>query len=143
MEKVYDICCGIDVHKKLTVACLRHGRTREIRQTGATTRELLELADWLKSEGCQMVAMESTGSSYFYARYTRICAHRGKKRACLAVAHSMLVAIYRILKDNVPFHDLGADYYNQFNKDSKIRAYLKKLHALGWTEPTATAVAPV
>ena len=43
----------------------------------------------------------------------------------------MLIAIYHILKDNVPFHDLGADYYNQFNKDSKIRAYLKKLHALG------------
>ena len=62
MEKVYDICCGIDVHKKLTVACLRNGRRQEIRQTGATTRELLELADWLKSEGCQMVAMESTGS---------------------------------------------------------------------------------
>ena len=62
MEKVYDICCGIDVHKKLTVACLRNGRKQEIRQTGATTRELLELADWLKSEGCQMVAMESTGS---------------------------------------------------------------------------------
>ena len=52
MEKVYDICCGIDVHKKLTVACLRHGRQQEIRQTGATTRELLELADWLKSAGC-------------------------------------------------------------------------------------------
>ena len=62
MEKVYDICCGIDVHKKLTVACLRTGRQQEIRQTGATTRELLELADWLKSEGCQMVAMESAGS---------------------------------------------------------------------------------
>ena len=45
VEKVYDICCGIDVHKKLTVACLRHGRQQEIRQTGATTRELLELAD--------------------------------------------------------------------------------------------------
>ncbi len=55
----------------------------------------------------------------------------------------MLIAIYHILKDNVPFHDLGADYYNQFNKDSKIRAYLKKLHALGWSEPTAAAVAPV
>ena len=30
----YALNCGIDVHKKLTVACLRHGRTREIRQTG-------------------------------------------------------------------------------------------------------------
>ena len=34
MEKVYDICCGIDVHKKLTVACLRNGRQQEIRQDG-------------------------------------------------------------------------------------------------------------
>ena len=61
----------------------------------------------------------------------------------LAVAHSILVAIYHVLKDGVPFRDLGADYYNQFNKDSKIRAYLKKLHALGWSEPTAAVVAPV
>ena len=75
-------------------------------------------------------------SSYFYA-------HRGKKRAYLAVAHSILIAIYHILKDGIPFHDLGADYYNQFNKESKIRACLQKLHALGWSEPTATAVAPV
>ena len=55
--------------------------------------------------------------SYFHAQYMRICAHRGKKRAYLAVAHSMLVAIYHILKDGVPFHDLGADYYNQFNRE--------------------------
>ena len=61
-------------------------------------------------------------SAYFYAQYTRICAHRGKKRAYLAVTHSLLIAIYHILKDGVPFRDLGADYYNQFNKESKIRA---------------------
>ena len=82
-------------------------------------------------------------SSYFYAQFTRICAHRGKKRAYLAVAHSILIAIYHILKDGVPFHDLGADYYSQFNKESKIRACLKKLHSLGWSEPTGTVVAPV
>ena len=80
--------------------------------------------------------------SYFHAQYMRICAHRGKKRAYLAVAHSMLVAIYHILKDGVPFHDLGADYYNQFNRESKINACLKKLKALGWTAPTATAALP-
>ena len=47
MDKVYDICCGIDVHKKLIVACLRKGNRHEIREFGATTRELLEMADWL------------------------------------------------------------------------------------------------
>lgn len=47
----------------------------------------------------------------------------------------MLVAIYHILKDGVTYKDLGADYYNQFNKERKINAYLKKLKALGWEAP--------
>nr|WP_289768641.1 IS110 family transposase [uncultured Acetatifactor sp.] len=62
MNKVYDSCCGIDVHKKLTVACFIRGRRQEVREFGATTRELLALVDWLLEGGCQMVAMESTGS---------------------------------------------------------------------------------
>lgn len=74
-------------------------------------------------------------SSYFYAQFIRISAHRGKKRAYVAVAHSMLIAIYHILKDKVLFKDLGAEYYNQFNKERKINAYLKKLKALGWQVP--------
>ena len=78
-------------------------------------------------------------SSYFYAQFTRISAHRGPKRAYVAVAHSMLVAIYHILKDGVVFKDLGADYYNQFNKERKINAYLKKLKALGWEAPVVAA----
>ena len=57
----------------------------------------------------------------------------------MAVAHSILIAIYHVLKGNEPFEDLGADYYNQFNRESKIKSCLKKLHALGWKEPTATA----
>ena len=44
MDKIYDICCGIDVHKKLIVACLNHKRKKELREFGATTRELMELA---------------------------------------------------------------------------------------------------
>ncbi len=74
-------------------------------------------------------------SSYFYAQFMRISAHRGKKRAYVAVAHSMLIAIYHILKDGVVFKDLGSEYYNQFNKERKINAYLKKLKALGWEAP--------
>ena len=71
-------------------------------------------------------------NSYFHAQFERIRAHRGGKRAYIAVAHSMLIAIYHILKDGVPFKDLGSDYYNQFNKERKINSYLKKLKALGW-----------
>ncbi len=60
----------------------------------------------------------------------------------VAVAHSMLVAIYHVLKDGIPFRDLGSGYYNQFNKDRKINAYLKKLKALGWEPSAASAALP-
>ena len=62
MDKIYDNCCGIDVHKKLIVACFRKGNKQEVREFGATTRELLELADWLKAGSCEMAATESTAS---------------------------------------------------------------------------------
>ena len=75
-------------------------------------------------------------SSYFFAQYRRISARRGKNRATLAVAHSMLIAIYHILKNKTAFHDLGSDYYDSFNRDRKINSYLKRLKALGW-EPDA------
>lgn len=81
-------------------------------------------------------------NSYFYAQFQRISAHRGKKRAYVAIAHSILIAIYHILKDNVPFRDLGAEYYNQFNRERKINAYLKKLKALGWDAPAVQATQP-
>ena len=60
MDKVYDKCCGIDVHKKLIVACFEKGASRRVTELCATTRELLELANWLQNGGCEMVAMEST-----------------------------------------------------------------------------------
>lgn len=62
MDRLYERCCGIDVHKKLIVACLRTGNKKEVREFGACTRELLKLADWLQENDCQMAAMESTGS---------------------------------------------------------------------------------
>ena len=62
MKRVYDKCCGIDVHKKLIVACFRSGSKQEVREFGATTKELLRMADWLKDGECEIVAMESTAS---------------------------------------------------------------------------------
>lgn len=78
-------------------------------------------------------------NSYFYAQFKRISAHRGSKRAYVAVAHSMLIAVYHILKDGVGYKDLGAGYYNQFNKERKINSYLKKLKTLGWEPPVSMA----
>ena len=63
MEKIYETCCGIDVHKKLMVACLRKGNSIcGTRSFGATTDDLKELAAWLKENTCEIAAMESTAS---------------------------------------------------------------------------------
>ena len=83
---------------------------------------------------CAHSAVKKKGS-YFYAQFQRISSHRGKKRAYVAVAHSMLIAIYHMIKNGDMFKDLGSDYYNQFNKERKINSYLKKLKALGWEAP--------
>jgi transposase len=62
MQVIYSVCCGVDVHKKMIVACLRTGNKRELREYGTSTGELREMANWLEEAKCQMVSMESTGS---------------------------------------------------------------------------------
>lgn len=66
MEAIVERCCGLDVHQATVVACVLVGRAgpkalKEVRTFGTTTRELLQLRDWLASEGCTHVGMESTG----------------------------------------------------------------------------------
>ena len=66
MEVVYPRCCGLDVHKKVVVACLvtpgpAGQPSKTIRTFGTMTADLLALADWLMGAGCTHVAMESTG----------------------------------------------------------------------------------
>lgn len=79
-------------------------------------------------------------NSFFHAQYKRVSARRGSKRAYVAVAHSILIAVYHILKYGVAYKDLGARYYNQFNKKQKINSLLKKLKTLGYDLPEAMAV---
>ena len=106
------------------------------RQHGKTTKGNKTLKSILTQ--CAKSARNVKGS-YFSAQYQRIAARRGKNRATIAVAHSMLIAIYHILKNDVPFRDLGADYYDNFNREHKIKGYLKRLNALGWLPETITA----
>jgi transposase len=66
MEVVYSRCCGLDIHKKLLVACRivpgSDGRPcKEIRTFGTMTEDLLQLGDWLAAEPVTHVAMEATG----------------------------------------------------------------------------------
>ncbi|GHO72479.1 IS110 family transposase [Ktedonobacter sp. SOSP1-85] len=65
MEVVYERCCGLDVHRNMVVACLSiieaGQRRKEIRTFRTITKELLSMRQWLLSEGCSHVGMESTG----------------------------------------------------------------------------------
>lgn len=66
MDVIHKCCCGLDVHKKVILACVRiindDGTLfKEVRTFGTTTAALLKLSDWLTSMDCTHVAMESTG----------------------------------------------------------------------------------
>jgi len=66
MQTLVERGCGLDVHQATVVACLlivrKDGRVqKQLRTFGTTTRELLSLREWLLSEGCTQVALESTG----------------------------------------------------------------------------------
>ncbi len=66
MRIIYKRCCGLDVHKKVIVACLlvldANGELhKEVKKFGTMTEDLLTLLDWLQAAGCTHVAMESTG----------------------------------------------------------------------------------
>ena len=86
----------------------------------------------LKSALVQCAKVASKCKCYFRAQYQRIVIRRGANRATVAVAHSMLIAIYHMLKDNQAFRDLGEDFYMAFNREKKINRYLKQLQKLGW-----------
>ena len=70
--------------------------------------------------------------SYFYAKYQKIAARRGGNRAVVAIAHSMLIAIYHMLKHLEPFKDLGSNYFNTINADRIKKRNIKALEGLGY-----------
>jgi transposase len=62
MKVVHEVCCGIDVHAKMLVACLLLANgEKQVRTFSTMTDDLLRLRDWLVAAGCTHVAIESTG----------------------------------------------------------------------------------
>lgn len=66
-------------------------------------------------------AAARTKGIYLNAQYHRIAARRGGKRASVAVAHSLIVIVYYMLRDHTPYRDLGYDYFDRTNKDALAR----------------------
>ena len=66
MDAIIETCCGLDVHQATVVACLLSGKAsqrpkKEVRTFRTVTRDLQSMSEWLRTEGCTHVAMESTG----------------------------------------------------------------------------------
>jgi len=77
-------------------------------------------------------AAQNTRDSYLCARYRRLIGRRGKKRALLAVGHTLLVIIYHILKNRVDYQDLGPDYFLRLEPARQKRYLVKRLEQLGY-----------
>lgn len=88
---------------------------------------------WLRS------ALVEAGSAagrakgtYLAAQYRRLAGRRGRKRAAVAVGHSILVIAYHLLDRREPYTDLGADYFTtRLTKQAQTRRLVRQLQALG------------
>lgn len=80
--------------------------------------------------------------TYLKSKYHRLAARRGKKRACVAIGHSILVAAYHMLKYGNHYHELGENYFDKLNKDKIQHRLVKRLENMGHKvtlEPTDEA----
>ena len=85
-------------------------------------------------------ALAHTTDNYLAAQYRRLAARRGKKRAAVAVAASILKIAFHIIKRGTAYVDLGATYFDQRDQQAVRRRAIRRLEALGFTV-TLTPVA--
>lgn len=72
-----------------------------------------------------------TKNTYLAAQFRRIARRRGPKKAALAVAHSILVAVYFILRDRVNYRELGGDYFDRIGTTRLLKYHVRRLEELG------------
>jgi transposase len=90
-------------------------------------------APWLKTT-LVMAGWAATGArnTYLRAQFQRLKTRRGPKKAVVAVAASILTAAYYILRDHVPYQDLGADYFDRRDRSKVVRRLTRRIEALGY-----------
>jgi hypothetical protein len=71
--------------------------------------------------------------NYLSAQYHRLARRLGKQKAVMAVAHSLLVIIYHLLRDKQPYHDLGATYFETLDRKRAVKGAMRRLQGLGYT----------
>ena len=88
---------------------------------------------WLRRTLCEAAWSAShTKDTYFFSQFHRIAAKRGKKRALVAVAHSILVTAYHMLKDKRHYKELGANFFDRIDRDRTQRRLVNRLTKLGF-----------
>jgi transposase len=98
-------------------------------------------ATWLKTALVTAAwAAVRVKNSYLQSQFHRLRSRRGAKKAILAVAASMITAAYHMLKNRVPYQDLGADHFTRRDRSKVIRRLVRRLTDLGCQvqlEPTS------
>jgi transposase len=88
---------------------------------------------WLRQVLIEIAHVASkTKDTYLAAQYRRIAARRGKKRALVAVGHSILVIVYHILTRRQPYQDLGPTYFDERNRQRVEQRLVRRLERLGY-----------
>ncbi|MEU2867458.1 IS110 family transposase [Streptomyces mirabilis] len=89
---------------------------------------------WLKAAlGQAAVSAARTKDTYLAARYRRLAARRGKKRALVALEHSILISIWHMFTNDVRYADLGGDYFlHRTGRARQTRRLVSQLNQLGY-----------
>jgi len=107
-------------------------RSTRVRKSGTWIKTTLVTCAW---------AAVRVKTSYLRAQFLRIKARRGAKKAILAVAASMLTAMYHMLRDGAEYCDVGADHFDRQDRSKAIRRLLRRLQDLGCDVPLPAHVA--
>ncbi len=99
------------------------------RKSGKSTKG----SRWLRTALVQAAwAASHSQDSYFRAQFRRLVGRRGKKRALVAVAHSLLVVIYHMLRTGRPYKDLGVAYFDKLDSQRIVGSHVRRLESLGY-----------
>jgi transposase len=74
---------------------------------------------------------QARSKTYLGAQYRRVAHRRGKKRAAIAVAHTILIICYHIIKDDTTYQELGANYFDERDKEKVIQRCTRRIEQLG------------
>ena len=80
-----------------------------------------------------MAAARTKDTTYLGARYQRLAPRLGKKKAIVAVEHSILTAVWHMLNDDVDYADLGGDYFARLDPAHAMRRIVRQANVLGFT----------